>query len=133
MAKESRALERIALIGMAGALGALSRYGLQQLTAELLGRPTVLGTFVVNVSGSLVIGVILGLSEERALIDWWQSWRTVVATGFLGAFTTFSTLMLDSVGRLEAGDFPTFAANLAGSVAVGLVACYAGLHLGRAL
>ena len=106
---------------------------MQQAAAEALGRPTVLGTFVVNIAGSLAIGLILGFSEDHDLVDWLQSWRTVIATGFLGAFTTFSTLMLDSVGRIEAGDFPTFAANLLGSVAIGLIACYAGLQLGRAL
>jgi CrcB protein len=125
-------MDRIVLIGFAGALGALSRYGLQQLAAELMGRPTVLGTFAVNVSGSLAIGLLLGLSEH-AVVDWLLSWRTVIATGFLGAFTTFSTLMLDSVGHLETGDFPSFALNLAGSIVIGLIACYSGLQLGRAL
>lgn len=93
----------------------------------------MLGTFVVNICGTLAIGIILGFSEERALPDWWQSWQLVVATGFIGAFTTFSTLMLDTAGRLEASDFTTAAANLLGSVIAGLIAVYAGLQLGRSL
>jgi len=124
-------LERIVAIIVAAALGALSRYGLQGWVNDVLGRPTVLGTFAVNLSGAFVLGVVLGATEERFILS--GLWRTALAVGFLGSYTTFSTLMFESVDRLESGDILTAAANLAGSVLLGLLATYAGLALGRAM
>ena len=124
-------MERVVLIGLAGALGALSRYGLQSGINEILGRPTVLGTLLVNLSGAFVLGVLMGATEERFEIS--APLRAAGAVGFLGAYTTFSTLMYDSVSRLEAGDVGVAIANLAASVCIGLLAVYLGLALGRAL
>lgn len=124
-------LDRIAAIVVAAAFGALSRYGLQGWVNDILGRPTILGTFAVNLSGAFLLGVVLGATEERFIIS--SVWRTALAVGFLGSYTTFSTLMFESVDRLENGDILTAAANLAGSVLLGLIATYVGLALGRAL
>lgn len=117
------------LIGLAGALGAMSRYGVQSGVNEILGRPTVLGTLLVNLSGAFVLGLLLGATEERFVIS--GPLRAAAAVGFLGAYTTFSTLMFDSVTRFEAGDVAVAVGNLAASVCLGLVAAYAGLALGR--
>ncbi len=91
--------------------------------------PTVLGTFLVNVSGAFVLGLFLALTEERFVLPS----RTVVAIGFLGAYTTFSTLMFESVDRMESGDMLLGWVNVSGSVGAGLAAVYAGLSLGRIL
>jgi CrcB protein len=124
-------VDRLILIGAAGALGALSRYGVQSWVNDLLGRPTILGTLLVNLSGAFLLGLFLALTEERYLVS--GPWRTVGAVGFLGAYTTFSTLMFESVDRLETGDILTATANLGGSVFLGLIATYSGLALGRSL
>jgi CrcB protein len=124
-------VERLALIGIAGAAGALARYALQGWVNDLLGRPTVLGTLAVNLTGCLLLGLFLSLTEERFFIP--TPWRTVGAVGFLGAYTTFSTLMFESVDRLESGDILTAIANLAGSVLLGLIATYLGLAAGRSV
>jgi CrcB protein len=124
-------VERIVAVAVAGALGALSRYGVQGWVNDLAGRPTVLGTLAVNLSGAFLLGVFLAMTEERYLIS--GPWRTMGAVGFLGAYTTFSTLMFESLDRLETGDILTATANLAGSVVLGLIATYAGLSLGRAV
>ncbi len=126
----SAALERVLLIAAAGAVGTLSRYWLQGWVNDAIG-PTVLGTFVVNISGAFFLGVFLAITEERLLLA--SPWRTVIAIGFFGAYTTFSTLMFESVDRLESGEVLTAAANVGGSVLAGLVAVYAGLSLGRIL
>jgi CrcB protein len=118
-------------VAVAGALGALSRYGVQGWVNDALGRPTVMGTLVVNLSGAFVLGLFLALTEERYLVS--GPWRTMGAVGFLGAYTTFSTLMFESVDRLETGDILTATANLVGSVLLGLIATYLGLTLGRAV
>ena len=124
-------VERLALIGLAGALGALSRYGLQSAATQLLSRPTVLGTLVVNISGAFIVGLFLTATAERFPLS--EQWRTAGAVGFLGAYTTFSTLMLDSYGRFEGGDLAVAVANLTASVLLGLLAVYLGLALGRSL
>jgi len=124
-------VDRIVAVAVAGALGALSRYGVQGWVNDALGRPTVLGTLVVNLSGAFLLGLFLALTEERYLVS--GPWRTMGAVGFLGAYTTFSTLMFESVDRLESGDILTATANLLGSVLLGLIATYLGLTLGRAV
>ena len=117
-------------IGVAGALGALARYGVEGAVAR---RATQFpwGTFIVNVSGSFLLGLVFTLLGERLTVAPWV--RASVAIGFLGAYTTFSTLSLETYRLLEARSFALGAANVVGSVAAGLLALYGGVVLGRAL
>jgi CrcB protein len=124
-------LERIIYIAFAGALGAVARYAVQGWVNDLVGRPTVLGTLAVNLTGAFLLGLFLALTEDRYLTS--GPWRTAGAVGFLGAYTTFSTLVFESVDRLETGDILAATANLGGSVALGLIAVYVGQVLGRTL
>lgn len=123
-------MERLAIIGAFGALGAISRYAMQSAVTSALGRPTVLGTFVVNISGALVLGFVIALTESRIAVS--GTTRAALTVGFLGAYTTFSTLMLETVERTESGDGALAFAYLGASIVVGLIACYGGLQLGRA-
>ena len=113
-----------------GALGTLARYYVSGWFADL-GGPKPLGIFVVNIAGAFLIGLFLTLSEERFL--WSAQLRLLVAVGFLGAFTTFSTLTWDSMQLLDARDVAGAIANTAGSLAVGMVAVYAGAVAARVL
>ena len=124
-------LPKLALIALAGSLGALSRYGLHNLINQAAGRPTLLGTLVVNVSGAFLLGLFLALTEQRYPLP--ASWRTVGAVGFLGAYTTFSTVMLESWRLIEDGAVVLGLANLVGSSVIGMVALVGGLMIGRAL
>jgi CrcB protein len=124
-------MERIIVIAAGGALGALSRYGLSALMNELTGRPSVLGTLIANLSGALLLGVLLGFAEERAELP--AFWRTAGGIGFLGAYTTFSTFMFESVDRLENGEVLFVFAYVAASIILGLALAYAGMLAGRAL
>jgi CrcB protein len=117
-------------IGVAGAMGALARYGLEGLVARRAGS-FPWGTFAVNISGSFVLGLVVTLLGERLAVAPWV--RASLAIGFLGAYTTFSTLELESYRLLEGRSFGLAAANLAGSLAAGLIALYGGVVLGRAL
>jgi CrcB protein len=85
----------------------------------------------VNLSGSLLIGVLFALSVERDLLP--ADVRGPVMIGFVGAYTTFSTLMLESWRLAEDGAWLLVVANLGGSVVLGLLAVVAGLAIGRAL
>jgi CrcB protein len=117
-------------IGVAGCLGALARYGLEGLVSRRAGA-FPWGTFVVNVSGSFLLGLSVTLLGERLAVAPWL--RAAVAIGFLGAYTTFSTLSLESYRLLETRSYALAGANLVGSVTAGLVALYGGVVLGRAL
>ena len=124
-------MERVLVIAVAGALGAISRYGLQTLANDLAGRSTVLGTLAVNLIGSLILGLLIGWGEERLGAS--SLWRTAGVVGFLGAFTTFSTLMFENVQYLEDGETALVFAYIGASIVLGLALCYAGLIAGRAL
>lgn len=124
-------MERLLAVAIGGALGAVSRYALSSLINELTARPSILGTLIVNLTGSLLLGLLLGYAEERAELP--EVWRVAGGAGFIGAYTTFSTLMFESVDRLEQGEAVFVLAYLAGSIVAGLALAYSGLLAGRAL
>ncbi|HWQ28626.1 MAG TPA: fluoride efflux transporter CrcB [Dehalococcoidia bacterium] len=115
-------------LAVGGAAGAIARYYLQGWVVSLLG-PAPWGTFAVNVLGAFLLGFFLTLTEERFLVP--SLYRTFVAVGFIGSFTTFSTLMWESQQLLNVGDVPGAMANLAGSVVAGIAAVYLGVAAGR--
>ncbi len=105
------------------ALGTIARY----YAAERVGGWTGSGAadiFAVNVAGSFLIGLFLTLGEGR--FGWSFQVRMLIATGFLGGFTTFSTLAWQTHEFLSLRDFTAAALYLAGSVVVGMAAVYAG-------
>ena len=115
-------------IALGGALGALMRYGVD----EAIGRRTGAfpwGILVVNISGAFLIGLMVEVLEPRFEDTTWV--RTAILTGFLGAYTTFSTLSLDTYRLLDEGHVVSALANSVGSLVLGLVAVWAGLKLGR--
>ena len=118
------------LVALAGAAGSVLRYSVAGFVGERLG-PAVFGTFVVNVSGALLLGLLLGLTAERWLAP--ALVRTAIVVGFLGAYTTFSTLAFETVDLAESGSLAAALLNVGGSLAIGLAAMYAGLTVGRAL
>jgi CrcB protein len=86
---------------------------------------------VVNLSGAFLLGVLTTVIVDRAALP--AELRGPVLIGFIGAYTTFSTLMLESWRLVEAGSYGLAVANLAGSVGLGLAAVFAGLVIGRAI
>jgi fluoride exporter len=121
----------LAWIAVGGAAGAVSRYLLQGWVDELAGGRFPWGTFVINISGSFALGLLFALAVDRAFLS--PEVRVPLMVGFISAYTTFSTLMLESWRLVESGDLVFALANLAGSVVVGMIAVVAGLALGRAL
>ena len=87
------------------------------------------GTFAINVSGSFAIGLIFVLLTERAALS--ADLRGPLMIGFIGSYTTFSTLALESWRMLQDGAWLTASINLGGSVLLGLLAVIAGVALGR--
>jgi CrcB protein len=118
-------------IAVAGALGALARYGLDGWISRNAPTSFPWGTFAINVSGSFLLGLLFVLMTERYRPDPWL--RSAVTIGFLGAYTTFSTFSLETYRLAEDGAYGLAFANVVGSVTVGLAAVYAGVVLGRAI
>ena len=121
----------LVLIAVGGAAGAVSRYLVDGFISERLGGELPWGTLVINATGSFLVGLLFALAIERAVLP--ASIRGPLMIGFLGAYTTFSTWMLESWRLAETGAVGLALANVAGSVVIGLIAVFAGLALGRVL
>ena len=113
-------------VALAGALGALARYAVHGMVQSRTASQFPYGTAVVNLTGSFVLGLLVGLVTYQGLD---AEVRTVVGTGFIGAYTTFSSFSYDTYGLLEVGEGRAALVNALGSIAVGLVAATAGFAL----
>ena len=114
------------LVGLAAACGALARYLLDQAVARKWESAFPWGTWVINVSGSFVLGVLTGLALHHGLSAHVVS---VLGTGICGGYTTFSTFNVETVRLAEDGSLAGAVGNVAGSIAAGLLAAAAGLGL----
>ena len=123
-------MTRILAIGCGGFVGAVLRYWISGWVYSLGhgGFPT--GTLVVNVSGSFLLGLVVGLAEHFVLHP---NLQPFLAIGLLGAFTTFSTLSFETMALLEVGSYAKALLNVGASVLLGLAAVLVGLLAGRAL
>jgi fluoride exporter len=119
------------LVGFGGFAGAITRYVVDGFVSDRTGGGFPWGTFLINITGSFVLGLLFALSQERAILP--ADIRAPVMTGFIGAYTTFSTWMLESWRLVESGAWPSALANLGGSLVLGLVAVFLGMTLGRAI
>lgn len=117
-------------VAAGGAVGALSRYWLSELTYRALGTGFPYGTLAVNLLGSLLMGGLFVLVQRGLLGD---DLRMLLAVGLLGAFTTFSTFSLDTLVLVEHGAWTRAVVNVVASVALCLAACALGMLLARRL
>ena len=124
-------MDRYLLIGIGGALGAIARYQVAAMIQARIPAGFPWGTFVVNMSGCLVMGVATALLTERLVVH--PSWRYLVPIGFIGAYTTFSTFELETFRAVADGAWAIGALNVAASVLAGYAALWAGLVLARML
>jgi CrcB protein len=118
------------MIALGGALGAIARY---QLTSIVQGRMPAdfpWGTFIVNISGCLVMGVATTLLTDRLVHP---NWRYLIPIGFIGAYTTFSTFEMETFRAILDGAWLAGGLNVVGSVLAGYVALWLGVTLTRLL
>ena len=119
----------IIYIAAGGALGALLRYWMSNGIYALFGTGFPYGTLAVNVSGSLIIGFVYVFLLER--MDVGVEWRAGLVIGLLGAFTTFSTFSIETLNLIESGEQLKAGLNIIFSVSLCIVACWAGMTVGR--
>jgi CrcB protein len=121
-------MKQLGLVFLGGGLGSVLRYIIGKwLNNTENGIPY--GTFVANILGSLLIGIILGYAAKNETIS--QNTTLLLATGFCGGFTTFSTFAYESHVFLKSGDFTTFAFYTIASFVIGFLAVFAGMYLVR--
>ena len=119
----------VALVAVGGALGALARYAASRALADVGGTFPV-ATLAVNLSGALLLGFLSVYLVDRANVP--VEWRNGINGGFIGAYTTFSTLSLEAVRLAEDGRVVQAAAYLAVSLVAGLALAWLGQQLARA-
>ncbi len=119
------------LLGLAGAAGTLARYGLTGLVQRLFRTEFPWGTLTVNLVGCCLAGLLWAAAESRVQIS--GQTRTVILVGFMGAFTTFSSLMLETGNLLRDSQWAWAAGNVVLNNVLGIAALLAGLAAGRHL
>ena len=117
-------------VGVGGFLGAVARYALGVYIGSRYGVRFPLGTFVINVSGSFLIGLILTLLARTTASSYW---RYLIPIGFIGAYTTFSTFEYETFRAIQDGQVMTGLLNVGLSLVIGFVAVWAGAFIGRVL
>jgi fluoride exporter len=115
-------------VALGGAIGAAARFAVAQWTGARWGWTFPWGTFAVNITGSLAIGLVMALLVARGSDP---MYRLLLVTGFLGGYTTFSAFSFEALALLESRRWDAAALYLIGSVVVGLLATALGLGLGR--
>jgi len=118
---------RILLIALFGAIGTLARYGLQGLVQIKMGSTFPFGTLLINLTGCFLLGLIGQVTLNRVIVP--AEWRTAIAVGFFGGYTTFSSFGWETAKMLEAGEWLWATTYVAASVVLGLFLSVAGIRL----
>jgi len=117
------------LVFLGGGLGASIRHAVNMAAAKGLGTAFPYGTFIINISGSTVMGLIAGYLAFKGEAS--QPWRLFLMTGILGGYTTFSAFSLDTALLYERGELALVALYVLGSVGLSIAGLFAGLALMR--
>ncbi len=124
-------LKDILWISLGAITGANLRYAVNRMAAQYISASLPYGTLLVNVTGSFLIGLFLVWTTERVLAD--PHWRFLVAVGFCGSYTTFSSYAFETVQMVEQGHYSMACMNFLANNLVCLVAVLAGAIVARAL
>ena len=120
---------QLAILALAGAVGTLARYGVALGAQRLWGAAFPWGTLIVNALGCFLFGLVWTLAEDRGIIS--SQTRFVALTGFMGAFTTFSTYAFETSVMTRDGQWAMAVSNLLAQNVLGVVCVFLGFWLGR--
>ncbi len=122
-------LERCLMVAAGGATGSLTRYLVGMAVLRQLGSRFPWGTMAVNLSGAFLAGLLMTMFTERLPVH--AHWRLLLVTGFLGGYTTFSTLEWETYASVREGGSWAGFLNVAGSILLGYLAVWAGSLMAR--
>lgn len=122
-------MTKIILLFCAGGLGSLSRYLLSGVFQRAINISFPIGTYLVNIIGCFMFGLIWAYAQDRLYLS--PEFRVIILTGFMGAFTTFSTFIFESAALLDSAQWPYFLLNVVGQIITGVILLKFGLTLGR--
>jgi CrcB protein len=125
------ALQKYLLIAVGGAFGSIARYWVGSTIAGRMGTRFPYGTFVINITACIVIGFSLTYLGKRTGMD--PAWRFLIAGGFIGAYSTFSTFEWETLSTLRSGAFALAALYAGGSLILGLAGTWLGALLAEAI
>lgn len=115
----------ILLVGAGGCAGSIARFLSQQLIVRYYPSSFPWGTLIVNISGCFIIGVVYALSDKGNLLS--PEMRILLATGFCGGFTTFSSFAYENISLLRDGELLYMFIYIAASLLIGFLAAYVGV------
>jgi fluoride exporter len=124
-------MEKFLLISTGAIFGANARYWLNDWAVQKWGSGFPVGTLLVNITGSLLLGFLMTIAADRFLID--PRWRMLFVVGFLGAYTTFSSYTYESFTLLFTGDWQAGLLNMFGSVVAGVLSVGAGILIAKSI
>ena len=124
-------METIIFVAIGGGVGSVTRYLTSVWAAERFGVDFPYGTLLVNVVGCYLIGLFMVLATERFMLP--AHWRLLVASGFLGGLTTFSSFSYESLKLVQDGALVSAFQNIAANLVTGLAATWLGIISGRSL
>lgn len=118
-------MKDIFLVGIGGFVGSASRFALYTVSTKVISDKQHMATLLVNLLGCMAIGLIAGATTKT------NQWTLLLATGFCGGFTTFSSFALDGLKLLKSGMLVQFMLYAAASIAGGLLLCAAGFFIAQ--
>jgi CrcB protein len=119
------------LVGIGGCLGSILRFWLGSYIGSKMGTRFPYGTFVVNITGSFLVGLVFAWLTVRT--SWSPNWRYLIPIGFIGGYTTFSGFEYETLRTIQDGQIGLGLLYVAASVVVGFVAVWGGMIAGRAI
>lgn len=117
----------ILLVGAGGAIGSVARFLSQQMIARYYPSSFPWGTLIVNIVGCFIIGIVYAFGEKGNLLS--PEMRLLLATGFCGGFTTFSTFAYENISLMREGELLYTFLYIAASIIVGFLAAYIGIFV----
>ena len=119
------------MVGIGGGLGSMLRFWLGSYIGTRMGTRFPYGTFVINITGSFLIGVVFAFLTART--QWSPNWRYLIPIGFIGGYTTFSSFEYETLQTIRDGQIGLGLLYVGASVAVGFAAVWGGMMAGRAI
>lgn len=124
-------VEKYFVVGIGGFMGSMARFWLASFVGQRMGTRFPYGTFLINATGSFLIGFVMTLLTEKTHLS--PNWRYFIPIGFIGGYTTFSTFEYETLRAVQDGQFTIGILNVVLSVLVGFLLVWTGAMVGKAV